>query len=650
MLFFLKRMGQKSMKVVSQYCEKCGVKIELKDKESDKVKGRLVCKDCKKKEEEVGLEERGERAKGKEEKRHKKKKKKKKRSLEAEAGEGRGAEEKKRKKKKKKKSKDSEQKEGGERAKRKKEREGEKPKKKKKKKKGSAPAVEEEREAQEKGGREKKKKGDEEAIKRKEKGEKGEKTSKNRGAKSPKGEKKSEDGKRKTFLSKPMLVGAVAMGLLVVGGYFWLGRSSPQRSPQEREKGIFLAQQHYIQENPTEYEENLRRLSSLLWVLKTGEYRKKVKDLYAKVAGEYSRYIQEQLEKDVQAGRYEGAFATYYSYGDWLPQKERGQMALKLEKLERERLRRFLPSSEEVAQRLMEEAKAQFRQKKYSLAIATLQAYDEDIFGKSKSSQELGALLERYRAELAERRRLEQLHREAKGYYEEMVESVKKHLEKKEFSQALVLLRRFPKEYSSTEYGQKVQQLIQSVLSKMNAYLSKKLSAVEWEPLIGPRQNNLFNWTLTDPPQATGVFTCKGGVMRARNRFSRPVFQGTGYANWKDYLVEFEVRVLSGTYLFAVRYYQKMRQRRMVRRGPLIYVPPYSVSSQWRKVQYLILGKTMRFRLFEGGSWGAWRELQPHRQSGYSPLGAVGFYAVPGADFEVRGMRIKVISKGNWRQ
>lgn len=395
--------------------------------------------------------------------------------------------------------------------------------------------------------------------------------------------------------------------------------------------------QQYAKEHPTNYLEILKRWEVLQRAVEDRDLKEEVNREYYRWSNQFYKIQLNSFEKYLEKRKYREALLVYFQYSDEFPlgSDKKQELFQRLKALERSL---FQLGAEKIAPRLIAKARDLAEQNHYQQAIGTLMAFDKQAYSDSTWKDKIDEALQKYQTEVAQKSSSAQAEKEAEAKYTELMKEVDELVQNGSYGKAVKLLREFDPQYRK-KYESQIRDKIREIAKKQNEEFEKKLAEVEWEVLLGDNQSNLLNWTFGF---AKTGFSISGGVMKVDNTGTRPILRATGQVNWKDYLVEYEVRPIKGQTIFMVRYNQQNRGGRMDIR--YTFLRAAGAPSGWHKVQWLIQGQSYVFRIWDGGSWGEWKRTAPIEQRP-APSGAIGFLATKGSSFEVRKMRVKVLSK-----
>ena len=167
------------------------------------------------------------------------------------------------------------------------------------------------------------------------------------------------------------------------------------------------------------------------------------------------------------------------------------------------------------------------------------------------------------------------------------------------------------------------------------AAIEEKFNALAWEPLLG---DDLFNWQLRNPPDSE--WTLSNGILKGRNVKGQPSMLGTRQ-RWKDFVAEFKVRVVRGSYQILTRLNLTPAGQGNMSISLKSNPGPGDAGSGWHTVQVWVLGDDVSISV-DGGE----KQSVTTQDQNPVPAGGLGFGLAPGSEAEFRDIQVKVFETG----
>lgn len=422
----------------------------------------------------------------------------------------------------------------------------------------------------------------------------------------------------------PLIPIAIVAVVLVAGAvWFFVFRSSggaaakdevavhektPDEIAREKNRAVVAAADAQIAQNPSDVRGAIHALekadASLVSASDIPAVQGKIHDRLEKLAEELDADGKKAFEAtfakaDAQrkSGDFDGALATFRAF----PEEYRETLWwTKNIPTEIEHVEKQLAAKRE-AEPLLKKAADFAKQKEFMVAVGVLEGFDVERYRDSEYAPKVKKAMGEYQA-LASAR-----------------------------DQEAVLGELAAKEKKEKEAEDKA-------LAEKRAQEDKRIAGLPWKKVLG---DDLFTWHLPEPmpkdvwkvDKATKELTGKCGAALKGQDFG--AMAGTGEANWGDAIVEFRYKIVKGGFRIGARFNPQQH-------ACIDLIPEMTADGQWHTVQVSVRGEGSKtdVAMTEGGA----AKKCEGKDLDASDKGGFAFVLLPNSEVVFADLKVKVIS------
>jgi hypothetical protein len=250
---------------------------------------------------------------------------------------------------------------------------------------------------------------------------------------------------------------------------------------------------------------------------------------------------------------------------------------------------------------LLKKAEEYARKKEYRLAIGVLEGFDDDHYRDTEFAAAIRKRINEYQA-LA-----------SAGEQGEVLAE----MAQKEKAEAEAEAKRIAAERAAED---------------------RRIATLSWEKLLG---DDLFTWRLPEPmpkeawkvDKQTRELTGKCGGALKNQDFGAIV--GTGKSNWKDTIYEFRYKIVKGSFRVGVRFDPQ--------RGCADVMPKVKADGEWHTLTISVRGESLRTELLAGTDGGSLEKCEG-KDLDASDAGGIAFVLMPQSEVVFADLKVKIIN------
>jgi hypothetical protein len=420
----------------------------------------------------------------------------------------------------------------------------------------------------------------------------------------------------------PIAIGAIAVVALAAGGWLFFFRGnkgssgaaarsaiaakSPSEEAAEKNRAIFA-----------EAEAAKAKADIVLAIKRAKDARERIvpapnaedianaidaisDELEAKLTAEAGKTFAETAEKAraaIDAGAFEEAIAAYRSF----PEQYRTTAWWKNNALAEIARLEILLSAKREAEPILKKAEAYAAEKEWRLAIGVLEGFDRPYY------------------------------REAADFCQKIERRIREY-------ESLMAQAEQGKALATIEESEKAEKEAEArAEAERRKKEDERIAALPWEKVMG---DDLINWRLPPPlppeawkiDKATRELSGKCGAALAGQDYG--AVAGVGKSTWKDFAVQFRYKIVKGSFRVGLRVDPA--------RGFAEATPDLQPDGQWHTIEIMVRGSGSKTEVSQGE--GAARKPCPAKDLESSESGGVAFVLAAESEVVFADLKVKVIN------